>query len=128
MVNNEPSILQSYDHLKQYMEEKEPFILYFSSRDCNVCHTVLPILMNLVNVHPIKVIKINIDEHVEIAGQLLVFTVPTILMIYEGREILRESRFIDFQKVERTLLLINEEIIQIESDKHKESSAEDGEQ
>ena len=119
IMNNEPAIFQTFDHLKQFMAEEEQVILYFSSRDCNVCYAVFPKLMNIVNDHPIKVVKINIDEHVEIAGQLLVFTVPTILMIYEGREILRESRFIDFEKVQRTLLLIKDEIIQLESIKHK---------
>ena len=111
IMNNEPAIFQTYDHLKQLMVEEEQVILYFSSQDCNVCHAVFPRLMNLVNDHPIKVVKINIDEHVEIAGQLLVFTVPTILMMHEGREILRESRFIDFEKIKRTLLLIEDEII-----------------
>jgi len=106
------SLIQTYDHLKQLIAEEKQVILYFSSRDCNVCHAILPKLMNLVNDHPIKLVKINIDEHVEIAGQLLVFTVPTILMMYEGQEILRESRFIDLQKVERTLFLIKDEIIQ----------------
>jgi len=126
-MDNEPAIFQTFDHLKQFMAEEEQVILYFSSRDCNVCHAVFPKVMNLVNNHPIKVVKLNIDEHVEIAGQLLVFTVPTILMIYEGREILRESRFIDFEKVERTLLLIKEEFIQIESSKHNETISGDGE-
>jgi hypothetical protein len=34
-------------------------------------------------------------------GQQLVFTVPTILVFSEGKEILRESRFIDFEKIKR---------------------------
>ncbi|WP_042332212.1 thioredoxin family protein [Desulfosporosinus orientis] len=97
------SHIQTYDHLEQLMAEEKQVILYFSSRDCNVCHAVFPKLMNLINDYSIKVIKIDINDHVEIAGQLLVFTVPTILMMYDGREVLRESRFIDFQKVERML-------------------------
>lgn len=106
------SLIQTYNHLKQLIAEEEQVILYFSSRDCNVCDAVFPRLMNLVNDYPIKVVKINIDEHVEIAGQLLIFTVPTILVMYDGREILRESRFIDLQKVERTLFLIKDEILE----------------
>lgn len=103
-MSNEPAIfIQSYDHLKQLMAEEKQVILYFSSSDCNVCHAVFPKMMTLVNSYPIKVVKIDIHKHIEIAGQLMVFTVPTILMIYEGREVLRESRFIDFQKVERML-------------------------
>ncbi len=103
IMNKEPVIIQTFDHLKQFMAKEEQVILYFSSPDCNVCHAVFPKLMTIVNSHPIKVVKIDIDKHVEIAGQLMVFTVPTILMIYEGREVLRESRFIDFHKVERML-------------------------
>ena len=104
------NLIQSYDHLKQFMAEEKPLILYFSSRDCNVCHAVFPKLMNLVDALPIKVVKIDIDEHAEIAGQLLIFTVPTILIMHTGREILRESRFIDFQEVERTLDLFKDEL------------------
>ena len=105
-----PAILiQSYDHLKQLLAKEEPLILYFSSRDCNVCHAVFPKLMNLVDTYQIKVVRINIDEHVEIAGQLLIFAVPTIVVMHEGREILRESRFIDFRKVERSLNVLKAE-------------------
>ena len=41
-------------------------------------------------------------EDVELfQGQQLVFTVPTILVFSQGKEILRESRFIDFDKIKR---------------------------
>ena len=89
-------LIQSKEHLEQFMAEEKPFILYFSSEDCNICQAVFPKLMNLVELYPIKVAKINIDVQIEIAGQSLVFTVPTVLIFYEGREILRESRFILF--------------------------------
>lgn len=96
-------IIHSRDQLEQLMEESDPIILYFNAQNCNVCHVVFPKLMNLVDDYPITVAKINVDEQMEIAGQSLVFTVPTILMMYEGREILRESRFVDFANIERTL-------------------------
>lgn len=101
------SHIQTYDHLKQFIAEEEKVILYFSSKDCNVCHAVLPKLINLINDHSIKILKIDVNKHVEIAGQLLVFTVPTILMMYNGREVLRESRFIDFQKIDETMNLFS---------------------
>ena len=99
--------IQSKEHLEQFMAEEKLNILYFSSKGCNVCQAVFPKLMNLVEVYPVKVVKISIDEQTEIAGQSLVFTVPTVLIFYEGKEILRESRLIDFQKVERILNLFN---------------------
>ena len=95
--------IQSKEQLNQLMEQDKPIILYFTSQDCNVCHAVFPKLMNLIDPQSIEVANISVNEQVEIAGQLLVFTVPTILIFHEGKEILRESRFIDFQKVERIL-------------------------
>ncbi|MFZ5944857.1 MAG: thioredoxin family protein [Bacillota bacterium] len=99
--------IDSNGKIKQLMAGEKPFILYFSSSNCNVCHAILPKLINLVDDYPIKVARINIDEHAEIAGQFLIFTVPTILIMHKGKEIFRESRFIDFQKVEKTLNLLS---------------------
>ena len=98
-------LIQTKEHFERFIAEEKLYMLYFSSEDCNVCQAVFPKLMNLAEDYPVKVAKISIGEQMEIAGQSLVFTVPTVLMVYEGREILRESRFIDFQKVERTLNL-----------------------
>lgn len=95
--------IETKDQFEQLMTKKDPIILYFSAQNCGVCHAVFPKLMNLVDDYPITVAKINVEEQMEIAGQSLVFTVPTILIMYEGREILKESRFVDFANIERTL-------------------------
>lgn len=102
-MNDKQINIQTYDQLKQFIAEEDQVILYFSSSDCNVCQAILPKLMTLVKDYSIKVIKIDISKNLEIAGQLSVFTVPTILIMYNGREVLRESRFIDLQRVKRML-------------------------
>jgi len=94
--------IQSKSHLEELMMEKGPIMLYFSLDNCNVCEDVLPMLMKIVD-DTIKIAKININEQKEIAGQNIVFTVPTILILNEGRELLRESRFIDFNNIKRLL-------------------------
>jgi len=45
--------------------------------------------------------QVYLDDVSLFQGQHLVFTVPTILVFSQGREILRESRFIDFEKIKR---------------------------
>lgn len=65
--------IQTYDYLEKLIAEEEKIILYFSSRNCNVCQAVFPRLMNLLKDQLIKVLKIDINEQVQIAGQLLVF-------------------------------------------------------
>lgn len=56
--------------------------------------------------YPNQIIKIDAEKFADIAGQHLIFTVPSILIFFEGKEVLRESRFIDFAKLDRMLNLL----------------------
>lgn len=96
-------LIENKEQYEQLLGKEDPIILYFSSQNCNVCHAIFPKLMELIEDYPVTVARINTDEQREIAGQNLVFTVPTILMINEGKEILRESRFVNFANLERAL-------------------------
>lgn len=87
--------------------DQDPVILYFSTPECGVCLSVYPQLMRLLEEDDIEVIKIDASEFPEVAGQHLVFTAPTILVYFEGKEVLRESRFIDFKRIRRLLDILN---------------------
>lgn len=102
--------IQNNEQLNQLLQEQKTSILYFSSPDCNVCHALLPKVLKVAQVYKILVGQINTQEFKEGAGQLLVFTVPTLLVMCEGREILRESRFIDLQNTARILESVTEEM------------------
>lgn len=105
----QPLILKDGTELKERLATGTPVILYFSTPQCSVCHAVLPQLMDLVEKDPIDVLKIDASELPEPAAQHLVFTAPTILVYAEGKEVLRESRFIDFGRIRRLLdLLLND--------------------
>ena len=45
--------------------------------------------------------QVYLEDITIFSGQHLVFTVPTVLVFSNSQEILRESRFIDFSKIER---------------------------
>lgn len=95
----------SYEDLKNLMEEERNIILYFGSDLWSVCHSVFPQLENIIRAYDINIIKIDVDSKVEIRGQFLAFVMPTIIIISDGREVLREARFIDFSRIEK---IINE--------------------
>lgn len=97
--------IESKSHLTQLLESEEILVVYFSSVDCNVCHSVRPKLEALLSEVPVKIAQVESTKFVDIAGQHLVFAMPTVLIFQEGKEILRESRFIDFQKIERLMSL-----------------------
>jgi thioredoxin-like negative regulator of GroEL len=98
--------LSSADQLELLKSNPEPLILYFSTPNCSVCHAMLPKLLSALENSPYEVIGIDAATFPEIAGQVRIFVAPTVLIFYEGREVLRESRFIDIPKITRLLQII----------------------
>jgi thiol-disulfide isomerase/thioredoxin len=78
-----------------------PYILYFTTPTCNVCKSISPKLLKMVEEYPIDVYKIDISILEEIPAQLLIFSIPTILVMIDQKEVLREVRFIQFENLER---------------------------
>ncbi|HZH94000.1 MAG TPA: thioredoxin family protein [Tissierellaceae bacterium] len=97
--------LNSEEDLEE-LSKKDIHILYFSSENCNVCHSVFPKLVEITFELDIEIGRIDVNKNVKLAGQHLIFSIPTILVFHEGREVARESRFINFDKLERTLNIL----------------------
>jgi len=89
--------------LHDYKLTQKPFVMLFQTEMCGVCHAIEPKLKDLLENFGVSYVAIDAGKYPEIAGQHQVFTVPTIVVWSENREILRESRFINFSKIERLL-------------------------
>ena len=87
----------------QLIKEREALLIFFTAAGCNVCLAVKPRIIELAARHHVPILLISTDEQIEFSAQRLVFTVPTVLLFYQGREIGRESRFINFDQLARTL-------------------------
>ncbi len=98
-------IIDSQEVLEDFTNQ-DKYILYFSSEKCSVCNSILPDLEKITEKLPIQIGKIDINMNLKIAGQYLIFVTPTIIIFNDNKEILRESRFIDFSKIERMLALL----------------------
>lgn len=98
--------LESTAQLETIKSQPDPIILYFSTPQCGVCHAVLPKLVDALKDYPTEVVEIDASVYPEVAGQHQIFVAPTVLLYYQGSEVLRESRFIDINKVTRLLSLI----------------------
>ncbi len=94
--------LTSQDELDRSVSEHSPRMVYFSHHKCNVCKTLKPKIKELVenNFPEMTLYYVNTMEHPDMAGQYSVFTVPTILVFFEGREFIRESRHISLPSFE----------------------------
>ncbi|MBK3518414.1 thioredoxin family protein [Carboxylicivirga marina] len=67
---------------------------YFSHQRCGVCKVLMPKIKELLSdsFPKMKFQYVNIEEEPEVAARYQVFTVPTILIYFEGKEYYRFAR------------------------------------
>ena len=80
-------------------------LLYFTSPDCTVCKSLKPKVRDLVKEKfPLMEMKeINIKDFPEIAAKFGVFTIPVILVYFEGKEFIRKIRNTGIYELEQEL-------------------------
>ncbi|WP_153461640.1 thioredoxin family protein [Sediminibacillus terrae] len=96
--------MQKADTLEEIESQicKHRFVLLLISRpDCSVCQAVRPQIEQLLaKKSKIYGMYINADEVTEFAGAYSVFTVPVVIVLAEGKEMLRKARFIPMGEME----------------------------
>ena len=93
--------VKSYEEFKELIKQ-DLMILIAKTKTCNVCRPLTDKLDVFMKDYPeIPAYQVYLEDISIFSGQHLVFTVPTILVFSNNQEILRESRFIDFSKIER---------------------------
>jgi thiol-disulfide isomerase/thioredoxin len=95
--------LTNYDEIKQVLQQDFVMILA-KSHTCTACKSILNMLEhNVKNLDQIDIYNVYIDDMDQFRGDHLIFSVPTVLIFSEGKELLRESRYINYAKIERLI-------------------------
>ncbi|MDA3890025.1 MAG: thioredoxin family protein [Salinivirgaceae bacterium] len=76
-------------------------LAYFSHDKCSVCKTLKPKLSEYFTEHfpKIKQTYINIEQQPELAAKHSVFTVPVVIVFFEGSETYRKARSFGVQEL-----------------------------
>ena len=84
-------------------------ILYFSGTYCSVCKALKPKLKEAIfkSYPDLKFEVIDVSTNPDIAAQYLVFTVPVVLILIEGKEQYRFARSFSVSEVMEKLDRIN---------------------
>ena len=82
------------------IQQNDLVILYLSMPDCSVCHAVKPRVAQLFQEETFPVLHLDAAQYPEVAGTFQVMTAPAILVFFQGKEVHRQARFIDFRKLE----------------------------
>lgn len=86
--------LNSYSELLELTRRERAALFYFSTPDCGVCKSLKPKVIALVEEHfpELRAYYINTDAIPEARGQFSVYSVPVVLVFFDGREYIREAR------------------------------------
>ena len=70
----------------EIMDPEKTVLLYFWAPWCAPCRTVVPIIEAIASERPdIKVGKINVDEQPELASEFSIMSIPTLVVMKNGK-------------------------------------------
>ena len=97
--------LSTIDEFENMIKEHSGIVFYFSTPSCNVCKVLKPKIIELLSESfpKMKFAYINCEDVIELSAQMQIFSVPTILFYFDGKEFLRKSRLISIQEVKQLL-------------------------
>ncbi|MCB2305121.1 thioredoxin family protein [Clostridium estertheticum] len=101
--------LNSIDDIKDFIKENKFVMLYFSSDGCSVCDDVLPRVEELLK-KQIKVVSghVEIQNIPSVASVFGIFTIPSVIIFLEGKEIVRQARYINFLELKEKIQRFSE--------------------
>lgn len=96
--------IDSPKSLEGYLEISRSNIavcFYLSTQECNVCKVLKPKVIEMIesDFPEMKFCYVDLNEAKEISGQLSVFSVPTILVYFDGKETIRVSRNVHLEEL-----------------------------
>ena len=96
-----PTILNSIEELESIKKTQKAFVLYITDGTCNVGEQVAPKLEKLMAAQfpEIKLYYAYTGLNPEVASQLSVFVIPTVLVYFEGKLYIQKSRTFSLQEL-----------------------------
>jgi len=93
--------------IEEILSSNDGVMLYFSGENCGVCQVLKPKIQELFSASfsKLKQVYISAELQKEIAAHFSVFTIPTVIVFFEKKEFIRQSRNISIgdlkTKIER---------------------------
>jgi thioredoxin 1 len=86
--------IQSIQDFTIVLAENDAVLAYFSTEICSVCKVLKPKVAEMIaeSFPKIKMVFVESDKLPELAAQNRVFTAPTVIVFFDGREATRKSR------------------------------------
>ena len=93
--------LKNLKDIEQIIADNRLCLFYIKAPDCGVCNVMLDKVVRLADQFPsLTSFYTDITEEPLIAGRYLVYSGPTVLLLMDGKEVYRGSKFIDLEELE----------------------------
>jgi thioredoxin 1 len=86
-------------NLESLLAESEPLLLHFGTDWCTPCKRLERVLLGLNEAIAVRVAKVNVEDHPEIAKQFSVTKNPTLCVVKEGEVAGRHEGFLEAEGV-----------------------------
>ncbi len=96
-----PAILNSIEGFERIKNAQKAFVLYITDGTCNVGEQVAPKLEKLLATQfpEVKLYYVYTGLTPDLASQLSVFVIPTVLVFFEGKLYIQKSRTFSLQEL-----------------------------
>ncbi len=86
--------ITSREEFESFIGTNNAVLAYFSTTACSVCKVLKPKVLEMVAAEfPLMTaVYVEIDGSPELAAAYRIFSVPTLLVFFDGREYIRKSR------------------------------------
>ncbi len=97
--------LNSENFTKEVLEEEKPVLIDFWADWCSPCKMMAPVVEEISESmsDTVKVCKVNIDENEELAEEYGIMSIPTFIVIKNGKE---TGRTVGVQSKEELLKIL----------------------
>ena len=89
------------DNFKELIKKEKKVLVDFYATWCGPCKMLAPVLEKAES--NIKAIKVDTDEFDELAREYGVMSIPTLVLLEDGKEVKRNIGFIDKESLETFL-------------------------
>jgi thioredoxin-like negative regulator of GroEL len=97
--------LYTKESIENLIKENEIVLIYFGNITCGVCNVLKPKVEKVLSNYPkIKSIEVDVEKSLEISSQFNIFTIPAILVFIEGKETIREARYLSMEDLENKMM------------------------
>ncbi|MBQ6885948.1 MAG: thioredoxin [Lachnospiraceae bacterium] len=89
---------------KEVLENKGNTLIDFWAPWCAPCRMLSPVVDEVAEeTNDVKICKVNVDEQQELAMQFGIMSIPTLVVLQDGKEIKRSSGFIPKQAIKELI-------------------------